>query len=163
MLNLCQGICNLIEVSLLDFAKTGKLGPIYLGQSRIEVNSILGDPPLWGTQKYMSVSSIWRYGDIEIYFADEVVDMIFSDQGDFTNGGESIDIDPWIIRRGLERSYFERELASLGVSYTSEEWKIDASQAHVIVNEVSLFSFCEIPEDEWDTKGLCYWQSGRFA
>ncbi len=153
----------MIEISLLEFAKTGKIGPIYLGLSRNKVHSILGDPPLWGTQDRMNIATIWRYEDIEIYFIDDVVDMIFSDHEDLNNGGVCINIDPWIISRGLDRLEFESELTAQGLSYISNQWKNDSSQMLVIVNEVSLFSFCDKPEDEWDTKGLCYWQSGRMA
>lgn len=75
----------MIAASLLEFAITGNLGPIALGISRSDVYSLLGAPPLWSTSRHVQSAVIWRYQDIEIYFKNNLVEMIFTDHDDINN------------------------------------------------------------------------------
>src|SRR5690349_209628 len=108
----------MISVSLRDFAITGKFGPIQLGMTRAEIEQLLGAPELWGTEEQCEVATIWRYSEIEFYFANHMLKMIFTDHGSLADGGDTCDIEPWIIRRGLPRHEFEAALREGNVEFT---------------------------------------------
>ena len=59
---------------LLEFVRSGALGPIRVGATRGEVQSALELPDQW-----TETGSIWKYGAVELHFIDERVWMIFSD------------------------------------------------------------------------------------
>ncbi len=147
----------MIDASLLDFVKTGEIGPIHIGQERGDVLSSIGKPNLWGTEEHMVLATIWRYGDIEIYFNDNKVDMIFSDHDNLNDGGNSIKIDSWGIKRDLNIVSFQKKLQDQGVSFKS---KHHSSKVDVIVNESSLFTFYEQKDG---SKRLLYWLAGRIS
>jgi hypothetical protein len=53
----------MIHASMLDFARTGRLGPVHCGITRDELIDLLGAPDAWhASAPAMRVSNIWRYG-----------------------------------------------------------------------------------------------------
>jgi hypothetical protein len=99
--------------SLLDFARTGELGPIALGATRSHVQGLLGDPTDWVNDTPMRRWPIWKYGDAEVYFGDDVVVLIHFDTFDIPTGCESLRVDRWIIQAAwtapsLKRPWFRR-------------------------------------------------------
>ena len=148
---------------MLEFIRTGELGPLRIGLTRSEVRSLLGDPPQWVAAEPKESSQIWRYGDVEFYFADETLVMIFADHDDRNKGSDALIIDPWIVRQDLMRNEFERELIGQGIAFRSSQWDIDPSQFHVKTDAGVTFSFVDEPEDEFDQPGLCSWKTGGLA
>ncbi|MEM6296980.1 MAG: hypothetical protein AAGA54_37290 [Myxococcota bacterium] len=146
----------MVDASLLGFARTGALGPIRLGLARDEVESLLGSPPSWLANSSKARSTIWKFEDVEIYFTDHVVTMLFCDAGTLTNGGEALRIDPWVIRRRLSQAAFEKAVVDAGMSFERRPGPVD--QVHVVVNGVAVFSF---DPDASGTFGLGYWQTDR--
>ena len=153
----------MIKVSMLEFIKTGEFGPLCLGATRDEVKALLGDPPVWVAEESRDSSRIWRFGDVEFYFADDTLVMIFTDHDDRSKGTDALVIDPWIVREGLMRKQFEKELTREGVAFASAQWNIDPSQFHVKIDSGVQFSFVDEPEDECDELGLVAWHVGEPA
>ena len=134
----------MISSSLLEFAKTGKIGPVHVNMSRKNVHLHLGTPSHWGSEEELWKAEIWCFGDIEIYFAAELVEMIFSDNEHHYKGGEQLRVEPWIVAPGLARDSFEAELSALNIPYTSRRWLVDPAQTHVIVaNYISILFICK--------------------
>jgi hypothetical protein len=77
-------------------------------------------------------SPIWCYGNIEFHFCSEaeteVLWLIHFDRFDvdgIPTGGQSINIEPWIIRRGKSRKEIEEELIRCEINYSDSTWSID--------------------------------------
>ena len=128
--------------SFLDLARTGKLSPIHLGTSRAEGEQCLGRAPSWALADHADVATIWRYGDIELYFDDEDrVYMLFSDHNDLCDGGATWNIEPWIIRAGLSQDAFETELKSRKIGYRSVRPAYDPDQVVLITTAGAVYAF----------------------
>ena len=55
---------NKLDISLLEFFRTGRFGPVALGMSRHEVLGLLGEPDAAGAGDLET--RLCKYGDIEI-------------------------------------------------------------------------------------------------
>jgi hypothetical protein len=153
----------MIKVSMLEFIRTGEFGSLRLGSTRGEVKALLGDPPDWVADDPKASSRIWRFGDIEFYFSDDTLVMIFTDHDNRSTGTDALVIDPWILREGLMRKEFEEGLTREGIAFASTQWDIDPSQFHVKMDSGVQFSFVDEPEDEFDEPGLVSWHVGEPA
>ncbi len=153
----------MIHASMLELARSGKFGPLRHGMTHDELRELLGSPPLWGTQQTEDRARIWRYGDIEFHFEAWAVSFIFSHHKNMTDGGPTMTIDPWTVRRGLPRHEFERHLAQHGVNFTVARWQYDTSQQHITTDSGVVFSFVVEPEEEWDQSGLVWWSTRKQA
>lgn len=111
--------CEAIAASLEEFARTGRLGLLSIGLTRAEVLSSLGAPTDYAAGKPIEQSDIWKYGDVEVYFADEVVWLVHFDWFDVPNGGPTLRIEPWVIRRGLPLNLLEDALHSSSIEFTA--------------------------------------------
>lgn len=86
----------MIKVSLRDWAATGRFGPLEIGDSRGRVEAVFGAPSDWMNGYPASTSPIWKYGDIEFYFDQDRLWMIFAD--DFRElKGAGFDLDAWVL------------------------------------------------------------------
>jgi len=58
-----------VDVRLVDVLRTGRLGCLYVGLAREEVTELVGPPDTVGgmSQRHLK-PSIYRYGDLEVYF-----------------------------------------------------------------------------------------------
>ena len=110
----------MIYVSLLDFMRSGRFGPVVLGATRERLRRRLGEPDaLGGTSRRQRVPTIWKYGDVEFHFGREAdrLWMIFMDDFQVPSGGSRFGVDPWIIDRGLPLGELKRQLRALDVTY----------------------------------------------
>jgi len=149
----------MISVSLRDFAATGEFGPIRLGTTRDEIRRQFGTPELWGSEERMEAARIWRYSEIEFYFADHILYMIFTDHDALTNGGDKCRIDPWIIRRGLPRDRLEAALNADDVPFVVSQPAYDTRQRLVRTAAKVEFGFLEEQDHELGDEqlGLFSW------
>ena len=146
----------MVAASLLTFARTGVLGPIRRGLTRAKVRAHLGGPPSWSLDGSEHRAAIWTFGDVELHFADDVVDMLFCDAGALTRGCEALSIDPWVVRRGLPQAAFERAVEGAGMVFERRLGFV--GQVHIVVHGASLFAF---DEGQDGVVGLRYWQTAR--
>lgn len=149
----------MIPVSLCEFARTGLFGPLRLGMSRDEIQYSLGYPELWGTEVHRDSATIWRYSDIEFYFTDHELRMIFTDHDSLSNGGETLAIDPWIIRAGLSREQFDSALRAERIEFSITRPTYDPRQRLVTTMSGVQFSFVEERDPDWEDEelGLFSW------
>jgi hypothetical protein len=123
-----------ITVSLKDVVMGGVFGPVHVDFTRAQVHDILGDPEDWmvlsrrvsrRVKKSATPwirSGIWMYGDIEFHFWsddgwEDRLMLIYTDDFTIPTGGKAIDLDPWIIRRGLTQQEAERELRAARIEF----------------------------------------------
>jgi len=87
---------------------------------RTGVEEILGTSNVMSTTINDSgLPAIWKYGDIEFHFepADDNLLSIYTDEFDAPSGGQTIDLDPWILRRGIPWPEVEPQLVAQHISY----------------------------------------------
>jgi hypothetical protein len=146
---------HMIRTSILDLAASGDLGSLCHDLSHDELRMLLGSPSDWGTQATQERADIWRYGDIEFHFINRKVYLIFSDHGDMTLTNGSLQIDPWILRRGLALEDFESALAEASIPYETVVHDFDPTQRIVTTISGARFTFTDDPDD--DFSGLTAW------
>jgi len=65
------------------FRTTGNIAPVQLGMKRVEVTEILGEPSdISVPSKKKKEPSIYKYGNIEFHFENDVLFLIF-EENDF--------------------------------------------------------------------------------
>ena len=131
------------KISLIEVIKKWDAVSGFFGLSHTELRELLGMPTGWGIDQKMEVARIWRYGDIEFHFNDNVVWMLYSDHNHMTIGAGLLEIDPWILRRGLNRTDFENALKKESIPYTSRVHEFDECQKVVTTPSGAQFSFIE--------------------
>jgi len=110
-----------ITVSMIEFLRTGAFGSVRLGMPRLDVEEVLGSPDDVSTMMNKNRRpAIWKYGDIELHFDPDGDDLlsIYTDEFDVPSGGRAIDLDPWILRRGILWSRVEPQLIAQHIPYT---------------------------------------------
>jgi hypothetical protein len=109
----------LITVSLLEWLRTGRFGPIHLGMSRTEVEDLLGPPEaLGGTSSRRRIPTLWKYGDVEMYFGEKRQDglyMLFLEGLSVPSRGQTLELDPWLLRSGMGVEVALRQLEAEGL------------------------------------------------
>jgi|GEM_PF-2369490 hypothetical protein len=145
----------MIQTSILDLASSGNLGSLCHDRNHDELRELLGSPSDWGTQTIQERAEIWRYGDIEFHFSDRKVYLIFSDHGDMTRASDSLQIDPWILRRDLALEDFQSALAAASIQYETVIPDFDPTQRIVTTISGARFTFTDNPDD--DVSGLIAW------
>ena len=142
-----------VKASMLEFARTGQLGPLRCGMSRDELLAAVGPPSDWmldtvdRIKSRMETSGIWWYGDVEFHFDEDRVWMIFSDHSPLTDGGKTLLIDPWIIRAELPRLKFEAELTLRGIEFKTVTYPYAPDEVRVVTSHGAEFLFIEFLED----------------
>lgn len=110
-----------MKISLRDFAATGKFGDIEPGITRAAVRDILGSPPDWSAPfDNFEAAAIWKYGDIEFYFSDDVLWMIFTDDFEIPRGCAQFELDAWEVKRDCTPSQMEQYLSTARINYRVE-------------------------------------------
>ncbi len=127
--------------------------------TRDEIRHLLGTPELWGTEERLEAATIWRYSEIEFYFANHNLYMISTDHDSLTNGGDTCHIDPWIVRPGLPRDEFETVLKADNIAFAVSQPAYDTRQRLVLTAANVQFSFLEERDPEWTDEelGLFSW------
>lgn len=114
----------MLAVSLEEFFRTGFFGVIQLGMPRESVLSLLGPTVWWGPSDATSfeTATIWKYGDIEFYFsrADRLF-QIFSDDFEIPKGGETLQIEPWVIRNQMPAETLKAALDEAEIPFSIQD------------------------------------------
>ena len=98
----------MIQASLKDLVTSGQLGPIRLGTARALIAEVVGEPDQYSLnsrsrQRKRLPPEVWKYGDIELHFADatDQLYLIFLEHFTIASGGSKLKLDPWIIQQSL--------------------------------------------------------------
>lgn len=137
----------MIEISLQDFVRTGRFGPVALGQSRADIAAALGDSDnMSAPTRKRRVPQVWKYGDFEFHFHEhsDALAMIFIDHFNVPRSGKSVAIDPWIIRRDVPFNVLSKALAELGLT---RETVRDELLERVVLHASSGIQFAYYPSD----------------
>jgi hypothetical protein len=96
--------------------------------NREQVENLLGAPDaLGGTSREYRKPSIWKYGDVELHFAQgiDALFLIHLNDFDVPSGGKSIRLDPWLITRLLTLPEAEERLTQNGVNYKMTDYEAE--------------------------------------
>lgn len=111
-----------VPVSVVEFARTGELGPVRLGLRPGEVEHILG--PREGLDY---TGRIWMYGSLEITFFEGVAKLIVVELLDPPTrfpGNLDVDVGPFVP--GADSEKIKRALDEAGVPWhVDEAWSND--------------------------------------
>jgi len=106
-----------IQGSLKDLVTDGQLRPIRLGSTRTLIAELLGEPDDYslnshGRHRKRLPPTIWKYGDIELHFAEatDQLYLIFLEHFTVPSGGTKLHLDPWIIQQSLTVDTLEHGL-----------------------------------------------------
>ena len=86
-----------IKIHLLDFFKTGKFDYLQIGKAKEWILNNFPDPDEFGAGKTLQSATIWRYGNIELHFANDKLNQIYTDYISDMDAGEGIELDKWIL------------------------------------------------------------------
>lgn len=131
-----------MKASLQEFIQSGVLGSLDVGMSRSAVEECLGAPPSWEAKaRGYRKADIWKYGDIELYFQDDVLWMIFADDFEVPDGGPRIQLDAWIISGDLTQAEAERHLASQSIRYRKEALPYNQNGVRLVAGSDTTLTF----------------------
>ena len=137
------------HVSMLDFARTGTLGPITIGMSRERLRVTVGPPDDWAAGGTMSRAGVWLYGNIEVHFADDEVFLVHSDTFETPTFNRELILDSWIIRAGLGLAELEAGLRDADVIFETDAYHFEA-YAVKVTTAAGLAFFVKTQADEGD-------------
>lgn len=125
--------------------------------TRAEILQLFPEPDDFATIKVNDLmqAMIWRYGNFEFHFAEDRLWMIFNDYLDRLDGGNSLQIDPWIFpnRRltlGEVLPIFMKEKIDYSIAFTDNVGEIRQTISNSGV-ELNYFN------DEYETCGPEDW------
>lgn len=131
-----------MKASFKEFIESGVLGLLRVGMKRAEVEQSLGAPPSWEARaRGYRKADIWKYGDIELYFQDDALWMIFADDFQVPDGGPQIELDAWIISGNLSQAQAEERLASEGIRYHKEALPYNQNGVRLIAASGVVLAF----------------------
>ena len=128
----------MFDIDLRDFFRSGRFGPIHLGMTKHEVESLFGKPQDWGgtfpwwleekllqARKFTlpySAYPIWKYDEMEFFFGDERERLyqIFCDHlGKLKGAGKAFYLEKWLFQSGESLVYqkLERGLLEEGIAF----------------------------------------------
>lgn len=149
------------KANLLEFAKTGCLGPLKLELPLKEATKILGAPPKFVTMHNFPGSFTWFISDLVIQFNDyDLLSCISSYSGQLNYGGTRLVIDPWIIRYGLTLKEFTSTLKRLDIGFGPITQVLGNDEnVTVTVNKVTTFEFEPKADTTFGEFGLVSWRT----
>lgn len=131
-----------MKISLRDFAATGKFGAIELGTRRANVRDILSEPPNWGApSENPERAAIWKYGDIEFYFSEDVLWMIFTDDFNIPRGCEQFELDAWKVKSNCTPNEMKAYLSEENIAYRVENFPYIDSSVRLICESGTTMTF----------------------
>ena len=131
-----------MKASLQEFVESGVLGTLQVGASRAAVEESLGKPRSWEDRaRGYRKADIWKYGDIELYFQDDVLWMIFADDFEVPVGGDAIELDAWIISASLSQAQAEQHLASQNIRYRKEALPYGQNGVRLVAGSGTTLAF----------------------
>jgi len=132
-----------MKASLKAFVKTGVFGQIQLRMKRSSVASFLGAPTDWlHSAPSREQSAIWKYGDVEFHFENDVLHMIFLDKLRDVKGSRNLELDLWTLSEGLSLSEAEEHLAKARVTFRTEKFFYNEGGVLLIARAGTTLSFC---------------------
>jgi hypothetical protein len=146
-----------MQVSMLELARSGRFGHIEIGAARQQILEALSPPPAWSAGSAWAKAEIWKYGEIELHFTKDCLWMIFSDDDGLSDGGPSLEIDAWVLRRGLPRTLLEDALRGQQIDHSLLHVGYDKRQCVLSTEAGVRFTFMEIRDDPHDELGLIAW------
>ncbi len=133
---------NPVKVSLQEFLQDGSFGAIKLDASRKAVEQAIDLPPDWDAgAQHPHTASIWKYGDLEFHFENDMLTMIFMDDFDVPHGGRQINVAPWIINKQLTSSQAEQRLTTARVSYRQKPFPYAENGLHITTSAGTVLAF----------------------
>ncbi len=148
---------TIMHVSMLEFARTGRFGRIEVGAARQQILEALPPPSSWSAGSAWDEAEIWKYGQVELHFAKDCLRMIFSDSAGLGDGSPSLNIDAWVLRRGLPRTLLEDALRDEQINYGLSRPDYDKHQCVVSTEAGVRFTFMESRDGPGDEFGLVAW------
>ena len=132
-----------MKASLKDFVQSGAFGLIELGMNRSTIEQHLGSPDGWiASAPTYQTSIIWKYGDIEFYFQNDELYMIFMDGFSVLSDGGKIELDSWIVNGGLTCAEAEYFLSAAGIAYRKEDFPYKDNGIHLVTSAGTVLAFC---------------------
>ena len=65
-----------MKTTLKEFLTNGQLGEITLKTTPHQVRQLLGEPPDWGFSKFKNKAALWKYGTLQLGFANDQVTFL---------------------------------------------------------------------------------------
>ena len=94
-----------------------------LGLDRERIRGLLGAPDDWSApDRSDRNAAIWKYGTMEFHFAKAVLRLIHSDTFGVPDGGSRLELDPWVLRRGLPLSELENAMTAAAIPCRREPY-----------------------------------------
>lgn len=128
----------MIKVSLLDFLRTGAFGQVRLGMSRAQVCLLINRPIVPVKRPDGGRWFIWKEGTVEWHF-DCHSDRLFLIHSDsfkrIIHGSRYVQVDPWLLRRGLARPAVEAQLRAASIGFRRSDWPMDGDALSRITTE----------------------------
>lgn len=146
------------NMSLKTFLRTGELGSIKPGLNRNEVTELLGEPDdVGGTSRKHREPAVWKYGDVELLFDRETrkLSLIVINfwEPNVPSAGAALDLDPWIVKGGLQASDLTVALESEGIRYEEVSALNPGTRQFLVSSSITLI-FKEDQEEDSDWTGL---------
>lgn len=130
-----------INIDILEFFQTGKFDYLKPGQTKNWILNNFPDPDDFGLGKNLNNAKIWRYGNLELHFDEQELFLIFADHIDILDGGDSIDLDKWILDKqselDLEKIIKEFNKLKMDFSVTNKR-ELDLIELKIIKSKVKL-------------------------
>ena len=143
-----------MKISLRDWLATGKFGAIQIGDNRDDVAACFGAPKNWSTPaKIPATAAIWKYGDVEFYFNDETLWMIFADDFEIPIGNAQIELDAWQVARTCTPAAMKRHLDEASIRYRVADFPYADNGVRLISAAGVTMMFCG--EDAANLEMVC--------
>ncbi len=131
-----------MEVSLKDFISGGPFGPVDVGMIRSKVQDAFGVPVDWEDEApTYKKANIWKYGDVEFYFQDDKLWMIFISEFEVPDGGDQIELDAWGLTGQFTRAEAEAKLKAANIEYHTEPFPYNDSGIHLVTKAKTVLAF----------------------
>ncbi len=115
---------NRLDISIVEFCRTGRFGPVALGMSRHDVLALLGEPDVAGAGNLET--RLCKYGDIEFHFQEKtgLLYLIWCDHIPFPGErSRRVRLSSWLFK-GRERpgkETVEKGLSEHGIAFCCRE------------------------------------------
>ncbi|WP_422107784.1 hypothetical protein [Winogradskyella sp.] len=108
-----------IKIDLFEVFKSGKFDFIRIGKDKNWILKNFPEPDEYEAGKTLESSRVWRYGNIEFHFENNLLTQIFTDYIDSLDGGENIELGKWIFKEPekLTAEYVIRHLTECRIDF----------------------------------------------
>lgn len=141
-----------VNIDLLTFFKTGTFDYLKIGQTKSWIINNFPDPDNMYAESYHD--PVWFYGNMELHFHDdETLSLIYSDYIDDLDGGESLQLEKWILNEPekLTLEYVIHQLNKERIGFSLKHAMLSDGYCSTVIvfseSKVSL-SFAPVEEDD---------------